>query len=276
MIIDSHQHFWKFDPVRDSWIDENMAVLRNDFLPQNLHPILKENNIDGTIAVQADQSEKETNFLLDLAEKNEWIRAVVGWVDLMDPDVEYRLSYFSTKSKLCGFRHIVQSEPDDSFMLNETFQNGIELLNKYGFTYDILVFPRQLPAAIRLAENHPQQTFILNHIAKPLIKKSEIEPWASDIMKLAENQNVYCKISGLITEADINNWTNEDIYPYLNIVFNAFGIDRLMFGSDYPVCLLAGSYKQVIDLVKKYTDNFSEEENKKLFGYNAIAVYGIS
>ncbi len=275
MTIDSHQHFWKFNPVRDSWIDDSMKILQRDFLPEDLSPVLIENIVDGTIAVQADQSEAETNFLLDLAKQNNWIRAVIGWIDLMNSNVEQRLEYYSTKPKMSGFRHILQSEPDKNFMLNPKFQNGIGLLNKYGFTYDILIYPGQLPAAIQLVKNHPEQIFILDHIAKPLIKNNEMEPWALEIKKLAKYKNVYCKLSGIITEADFNNWTKEEIFPYLDIVFDSFEIDRLMFGSDWPVCLLAGDYKQVFELIDNYTKNFSAEEKRKLFGINAIAAYGI-
>ena len=276
MKIDSHQHFWKFDPVRDSWIDDTMQVLRKDYLPQNLYPFLIENEIEGTVAVQADQSEIETNFLLDLAEQNEWIRAVVGWIDLCDSKVEERLNYFSKKPNLRGFRHIVQSEPDDNFILRPEFHNGLGLLTKYGYTYDILIFPKQLPAAIQLVEKHPEQIFILDHIAKPLIKNRQMEPWASGIRKLGSYHNLYCKISGIITEADHNSWTKEDIFPYLDIIFNAFGTDRLMFGSDWPVCLLAGSYKQVIILIEDYVTSFSKEDKQNLFGGNAIKAYGIN
>lgn len=275
MIIDAHQHLWIYDPVRDSWIDESMQVLRKNFLPEDLSPVLNQNSINRTIAVQADQSENETNFLLELADKNEWISGVVGWVNLMAPDIEKKLEHFSSNKKLKGFRYIVQNEPDDNFILRENFQRGISLLKNYNFTYDILIYPHQLPAAIKLAERHPHQKFILDHIAKPYIKKNKTEPWASGIKELAMNQNVFCKISGLITEADHKNWKKTDIYPYLDIVFNAFGYDRLLFGSDWPVCLLAGSYKQVINLIEDYMRNDSEENKEKVFGKNAISFYNI-
>ena len=206
MKIDSHQHFWIYNPIRDSWIDDSMKILRRNFLPEDLYPIIKEQNIDGTITVQADQSEDETNFLLKLADENDWIVGVVGWIDLMGDDIERRLEHFSSLKKLKGFRHIVQAEPDNNFMLNEKFQNGISRLKHFNFTYDILVFPHQLPAAIKLSEKHPEQKFILDHIAKPFIKKNEIEPWASEIRELARNKNVFCKISGIVTEADHKNW----------------------------------------------------------------------
>jgi L-fuconolactonase len=275
MRIDAHQHFWIYHPVRDSWIDETMQVLRRNFLPEDLSPIIQENLIDGTIVVQADQSENETNFLLDLADKNEWISGVVGWVDLKAPDIEKKLEHFASYKKLKGFRHIVQAEPDDNFILNEKFRRGISFLKGFSFTYDILIYPHQLLAATKLTEKHPDQKFILDHIAKPFIKKREVEQWASGIKELAINPNVYCKISGLITEADHNNWKSTDIYPYLDIVFNAFGYDRLSFGSDWPVCLLAGSYNQVINLMEDYMKNDSEENKEKVFGKNAISFYNI-
>lgn len=275
MRIDAHQHFWVYDPVRDSWIDESMHILRRNFLPQDLSPLLNQNSINKTIAVQADQSENETNFLLDLADKNEWISGVVGWVDLISHNIEKKLEHFSSYKKLKGFRYIVQAEPDDNFMLGENFQRGISLLKNFNFTYDILIYPKQLPAAIKLAEKHPDQKFILDHIAKPYIKKNEIEPWASGIKELAMNPNVYCKISGLITEADLKNWKSTNIYPYLDIVFNAFGYDRLLFGSDWPVCLLAGSYKQVLNLIEDYMKNDSEENKEKVFDKNAVSFYNI-
>ena len=276
MKIDSHQHFWIYNPIRDSWIDDSMKILRRNFLPEDLYPIIKEQNIDGTITVQADQSEDETNFLLKLADENDWIVGVVGWIDLMGDDIERRLEHFSSLKKLKGFRHIVQAEPDNNFMLNEKFQNGISCLKHFNFTYDILVFPHQLPAAIKLSEKHPEQKFILDHIAKPFIKKNEIEPWASEIRELARNKNVFCKISGIVTEADHKNWKPEDIYPYLDVVFESFGYDRLLFGSDWPVCLLAGTYKQVINLIEEYTRNISPEEKEKIFGMNARLFYNIN
>ena len=202
MKIDAHQHFWIYNPVRDSWIDESMRVLRRNFLPGDLYPVIKEENIDGTITIQADQSEEETSFLLKLANENNWITGVVGWIDLMSKDVEKRLEHFSSYKKLKGFRHIVQAEPDNNFMLGEKFQNGISCLRYYNFTYDILIYLHQLPVAIKLSEKNPEQKFILDHIAKPRIKKNEIEPWASLIKELAGNKNVFCKISGIITEAD--------------------------------------------------------------------------
>jgi L-fuconolactonase len=276
MKIDSHQHFWIYNPVRDTWIDESMNILKKNFLPDDLYPVIKDHSIDGTIAIQANQSIEETNFLLGLAEKNSWIYGVVGWIDLMSNSIENKLEYFSSYPKLKGFRHIVQSEPDDNFMLSERFQNGIGCLKQFYFTYDILIYSHQLPAAVKLCERYPEQKFILDHIAKPPIKKNKLEPWASYIKELAKIRNVFCKISGLITEADHKNWKKENIFPYLDIVFEAFSYDRLLFGSDWPVCLLAGSYKQVKNLVEDYLCNIEIENREKIFGKNARSFYNIT
>ena len=275
MKIDCHQHFWIFDPVKHAWIDDSMTVLQRDFTPDHLQPLLNQHDIDGSIMVQVDQSEQETRSMLALADATPWIKAVVGWVDLKAPDIDKRLQHYTENKKLKGFRHIVQAEPDDDFLLQADFQRGIACLTKYNYIYEILVYPKQLPAAIKLVESHPQQKFVLDHIAKPLIKAGAIEPWATHIKTLAEFDNVTCKVSGIVTEADHKHWTRADIFPYLDIVFTAFGTDRLIFGSDWPVCLLAGSYHQVIDLFNSYSEQFSKTEKQKLYGENAVSVYGI-
>ena len=276
MRIDSHQHFWKYNPVRDRWITDEMAVIRRDFLPKDLVPELRANHIEGCIAVQADQSEEETRFLLDLAEEHDFIRAVIGWVDLRADNVAECLASLSQKKKLRGFRHIVQAEPDDRFILQRAFLRGIGGLRQFGFTYDILVYPRQLPATIELVARFPNQPFVIDHIAKPEIKAKRTLPWAQQVREIARNRNVYCKVSGLLTEADWKNWKSDDCKPYLDIVFEAFGCDRVMFGSDWPVCLLAGSYSQVIGLVADYIKDFSPADKEKIFGLNAARFYGIA
>lgn len=275
MKIDAHQHFWNYDPIRDAWIDESMHVIRKDFLPQDLAPILKTNNIDGCVAVQADQSETETEFLLACAKQNTFIKGVVGWVDLLHNNVEERLAHFSENNLLKGVRHIVQGEADD-FMLRHDFQNGISKLEQFNLTYDILVFPTQLEAAITLVNTFPNQKFVLDHIAKPYIKDGKINTWKALIHKLAEAPNVYCKISGMVTEADLKQWKPSDFKPYLDVVFNAFGIDRIMYGSDWPVCLLASQYEQQINIVQNYIKDFSEEEKEKIMGRNAITFYNLN
>ena len=273
MNIDSHQHFWRYDPRRDAWITEEMSVLKRDFLPEDLIPQLRANRVEGSIAVQASQSESETTFLLDLAEQFDAIKGVVGWVDLCDPDLPKRLEHFSHFEKLRGFRHIVQSEPDDRFMLREDVLTGIRHLGEFEFTYDILIYPHQLPAAIELAERLPHQPFVLDHLAKPLIRSGVISPWADQIRLLAANPNVYCKVSGLITEADWRKWRETDFKPYLDVVFDAFVPARLMFGSDWPVCLLAADYCEVRQLLANYLDDFPVEQRDKIFGGNAERFY---
>ena len=276
MRLDSHQHFWKYNPVRDQWITDEMAVIRRDFLPEDLFPELRANQIDGCIAVQADQSEDETQFLLNLARQNSFISGVVGWIDLRAENVSECLAVLSRNKKLRGFRHIVQAERDDCFMLRDDFVRGIGSLSQFGFTYDILIYPRQLPAAIELVARYPHQSFVIDHLAKPEVKARRTEPWAQHIREIATNPNVYCKVSGFITEADWKTWQPNDFMPYLDTVFEAFGTDRIMFGSDWPVCLLAGTYSQVVHLVADYTENFSTTDKDKIFGLNAAHFYRIA
>jgi len=275
MRIDAHQHFWQYNPKRDTWIDETMQVIRRDFLPEDLKPVLNQNNIDACIAVQADQSEEESDFLLDLANKNDFIKGVVGWIDLCAENVEDRLAYFAENQKFKGVRHIVQAEPDD-FLLRKDFHNGISKLNQFNLTYDILIHKGQLENSLKLVAKFPNQLFVLDHLGKPNIKDSEIEPWKTDIQNLAKHDNVFCKISGMITEADWKNWQYEDLLPYLDVVLEAFGTDRLMFGSDWPVCLIAGSYSQVLEIVTTYIKQLSKEEQKAIMGENALKFYKIN
>ena len=275
MNIDSHQHFWRYDAARDAWITDAMAVLQRDFLPEHLAAELTANGIDASIAVQADQSESETRFLLDLAEKDKRIAGVVGWVDLRSPHIAERLEHFSRFSKLRGFRHIAQAEPDDRFLACEDFIRGVAQLRTFGFTYDILVYPRQLPAAIELVTHFPEQRFVIDHCAKPEIKARKAEPWATQMRKIAQHKNVFCKLSGLVTEADWKHWKVDDFKLYLDVVFDAFGSDRLMFGSDWPVCLLAATYRQVKQLIEAYVKDFSQSDKDKVFGGNAALFYGL-
>jgi L-fuconolactonase len=225
--------------------------------------------------VQADQSEDETLFLLDLAKKNSRIAGVVGWVDLRSPRVTERLEYFSHFEKLRGFRHIAQSEPDDRFLLREDFLRGIGQLRGFGFTYDILIYPKQLPAALELVGRFPEQRFVVDHLAKPEIKAREIATWARYMRQIGQNRNVFCKLSGMVTEADWRHWKPADFHPYLDVVFDAFGPDRLMFGSDWPVCLLAASYAQVKGIIEDYLKNFRAQDRESIFGGNATRFYGL-
>lgn len=272
MRIDAHQHFWKYDPLRDSWITGEMSVLKRDFLPEHLRPELSAAGIDRTIAVQASQSEQETRFLLDLCPPNPELAGVVGWVDLRSPEIGRRLEYFSQFDQLRGFRHIAQSEPDDGFLIRGDFLRGISKLEEFDFTYDILIYPKQLPAALELVTRFPNQRFVVDHLAKPHIKSGEFEPWASYMRKIGERRNTFCKLSGLVTEADWLHWLPSNFTRYLDLVFEAFGSSRLMFGSDWPVCLLAGSYQQVVKLIADY----SASDHDAIFGENAAQFYGLT
>ncbi len=273
--IDAHQHFWIFDPVRDSWINDDMAVIQRDFLPADLEPILKENNIDACIAVQADQSEAQNDFLLGLAADNYFIKGVVGWVDLRAKNIDDRLNFYSGFDKLKGFRHVLQGEEDRALVLRSEFRNGIEKLEKYGFTYDILIFPDQLKYVPAFVSAFPDQKFVIDHIAKPDIKNKKITDWAKDIRAVAEHKNVWCKVSGMVTEADWKNWTTDDFTPYLDVVFEAFGPQRVMFGSDWPVCQVAAPYGDMAGIVKKYTSTLSANEQALFWGGNAAYFYNI-
>jgi L-fuconolactonase len=272
MVIDSHQHFWRFNPVRDAWITEEMSAIRRDFLPEDLEPELDANGVDATIAVQADQSEAETEFLLGLAEGNRRIAGVVGWVDLRAGDVEERLAHFSRFKELRGVRHVAQAEADD-FLVGKEFVRGVGRLAAFGLTYDILIYPRQLPAAIELVGKLPEQKFVVDHLAKPEMKGKKLESWASLIREIAASPNVYCKLSGMVTEADWKNWKPSDFEPYLEVVCDAFGGERLMFGSDWPVCLVAASYARVKNIVESYIDRNSPAAKSAIFGENAESFY---
>lgn len=274
-IIDAHQHFWKFDRVRDSWIDDSMKIIQKDFLPADLESLLKENGIDGTVVVQSDQSEIETDFQLKNADQHDFIKGVVGWIDLQSNDIEDRLAHYQKFKKLKGFRHVLQGEAQRDMMLQPVFQRGIGLLEKFGFTYDLLILPDQLKYAKQLAANFPGQNFVLDHIAKPDIKNKEINEWEKDIAALASYENVYCKISGIVTEADWKRWTKDDFQPYLDAVVMAFGTKRIMFGSDWPVCLVAASYQKMKVIVDDYFSSFSQSEQDAFYGQTAIKFYNL-
>ena len=276
MRIDAHQHFWNYDPARHAWIIEEMSLLKRNFLPQDLAPELAANGMDASVAVQAEQSEQETQFLLQLAEHNPKIAGVVGWTDLRSPELPKRLEELSQHKKLRGFRHIAQSEPDDHFLANESFVRGVSQLNEYEFTYDILIYPKQLPAARKLVEKLPEQRFVIDHLAKPDVKNgTNSKEWGSHMRAIAHNPNVYCKISGMVTEADWRGWKPADFKPYLDVVFEAFGNNRLLFGSDWPVCLLAASYSQVMNIVEEYLTGQPQNEKNKVFSENTIRFYGL-
>lgn len=274
-IIDSHQHFWHYDSARHGWINEKMAVIRRDFLPTDLQPLLRQNGVAAAVAVQADQSESETDWLLQLAADNDFIAGVVGWVDLRSEQIEERLSHYSTFPKLKGFRHILQGE-EPAFMLQPSFVRGIGLLQRFGFSYDILIFPHQLEAALQLVRQFPDQLFVIDHLAKPYIKQGLLGEWAKGMRQLAAFDNVYCKLSGMVTEANWQHWTAEDLKPYIDVAVEAFGTRRLLFGSDWPVCLVASSYERWLQVVREYFMAFSAAEQANVFGDNAIRFYNLT
>ena len=272
--IDSHQHFWKYNPTRDAWITDQMKVIQRDFLPHDLAPILKENILDGCVTVQADQSETETQFLLELAAKNDFVKGVVGWVDLRSDELHKRLEFYSDFKKLKGFRHIVQAEPV-GFMRGAEFSKGIGALRQYNFTYDILIYPHQIQDAIWLVSHHPDQKFVVDHLAKPNIREKEFNSWSAQMKELASHTNVYCKLSGMVTEANWDKWTNEDFKPYLDFIINHFGTNRIMYGSDWPVCLLAAYYHKQLNILEEFLLTFSSSEIDKIMGENAIRFYNL-
>ncbi len=275
MIIDAHQHFWNYEPVKHEWIDDDMAVIRRDFLPSDLEKVYRDTGVDGCVAVQADQTRVETDFLLDLASKNNFIKGVVGWVDLRADNLEGLLEHYKEHELLKGFRHVVQGEPDHNFLLRPNFLKGISTLEKYNYTYDILVFPHQLGAVLEFVNQFPNHKFVIDHIAKPYIKDGFYDGWASLMKDIATHENVYCKLSGMITEADYTTWTPTQIHPYMNLVLESFGSKRTMFGSDWPVCLVAGNYKRVKELVTEFIAAMSSTEQDAIMGGNAIEFYSL-
>jgi L-fuconolactonase len=274
--IDAHQHFWQFDPVRDSWITEEMAVIRRDFLPADLAPVLKHNGFDGCVLVQADQSEAHNDFMLQLAAGNAFIKGIVGWVDLQAADVEDRLRAYSQHAVIKGFRHVLQGEADRQLMLKPAFMRGISKLQQFNFAYDILIFPDQLPFIPAFVQAFPEQSFVIDHIAKPDIKHQHIAEWEKEIKAVAQLPNVWCKVSGMVTEADWKQWEKEDFRAYLDVVTQAFGTDRILYGSDWPVCQVAASYEQMLAIVQEYYAAFSAEEQSLIFGGNATRFYHLT
>jgi len=275
MVIDSHQHFWKYEPVKHSWIDDDMSVIRRDFSPSDLAKVYQENSIDGCVAVQADQTLEETDFLIDLASINNFIKGIVGWVDLRAENIENVLEKYSTDKIVKGFRHVVQGEADHNFLLRPNFSRGISLLEKHNFTYDILVFPHQLGSVLEFVKKFPHQKFVIDHIAKPYIKDGYFEGWATMMTAIGKHENVSCKMSGMVTEADFNTWTPEQIHPYMDTALEAFGSKRILFGSDWPVCLVAGNYSKIKKLTTDFISQLSQIEQNSIMGNNAIEFYNL-
>jgi L-fuconolactonase len=273
MIIDAHQHFWHYDPREYAWIDDRMEALRRDFMPDDLVPHLDQAGVDATIAVQTRQTREETDWLLRLAEAHPFIAGVVGWTDLRADAVEASVERLRHQPRLAGIRHIVQSEPDDRFLLDPAFGRGIAALGGVGLPYDILIYPRHLPVAAEFVSRFPSQTFVLDHLAKPEIRNGAIDEWACDLRRLAGAPNVWCKLSGLVTEADWQSWTPQQIQPYLDVAFESFGAERLIAGSDWPVCTLAADYSRTMAVVRDYLGRLSSIERAAVLGGNAEEVY---
>jgi len=275
MKIDTHQHFWNYNVTQYPWMGESMGSLRQDYLPAHLAPLLKAVSIDGTVSVQARQMVEESDWLLELADQYPFIKGVVGWVDLRSPMVEEQLEKLARHPKLRGVRHVVHDERDDRFMMREDFRRGLKQLRKYKLTYDLLLFPRHLPIACELLKLFPEQPFVLDHIAKPPIKERKLEPWRTDLGRLAKFTNVYCKVSGMVTETDWAHWKSQDFIPYLDAVFESFGTKRIMVGSDWPVCTLAGTYSRVMQIAADYVQRLSRDEQTDVGGENARRFYGL-
>ncbi len=273
MTVDAHQHFWRYDPSRHGWIDDSMSTIRRDFLPGELAGIYQRNGIDGCVSVQVDQNESENDFMLALARQHSFIKGIVGWVDLRSHSIEERLEHYATEKLIKGFRHIVQGESDPNFLLGQDFDRGISHLSKHGFIYDILVYHHQLVQVAPFVSKHPKQQFIIDHLAKPAIKNGEIKQWEKYMRSIAQYENVYCKLSGMVTEADFHRWTYEQLEPYIQVVLEAFTPSRVVYGSDWPVCLVAASYEQQLGVVRRAIDKLSTSERAKVLGENAVRFY---
>ena len=273
--IDAHHHLWKYDVVDYGWIDGSMGVLKRDFLPADLERELCRAGIDGTVVVQARQTLSETAWLLNLTDQSSFIRGVVGWAPIASENFPADLEHLRSCRKLKGLRHVIQDEPDDNFILGSSFNRGIALLKDTGLVYDILIFERHLPAAIQFVDRHPQQTFVLDHVAKPRIRERVMDPWRRNIAELAKRDNVYCKISGMVTEADRLAWSQEDLWPYFEIVLEAFGPQRLMAGSDWPVCLLATSYSWWFEVLNGFLAELTVTERARILGGTASEIYNL-
>jgi L-fuconolactonase len=275
MKIDSHHHFWKYDPVTYSWMNEKMGVLKKDYQPEDLKEEINSSNIDGVISVQADQSMRETDDLLKHANEHSFIQGVVGWFPLAEPELEGLLERYASNPWLKGVRHVVQDEPDDRFILGDAFNAGIRRLKPHNLVYDILIYERQLGASIEFVDRHPGQVFVLDHVAKPRIGDQVMEPWKTQMFDMAKRENVYCKLSGMATEADWQSWTKEDLWPYIEIALEAFGPARMMLGSDWPVARLAVEYGDWMNLCRESISSLSETERALVEGGVAAQAYDL-
>jgi L-fuconolactonase len=280
MTIDTHHHFWRYNVEEYGWISartpcvrDEMSVLRRSFGPEDLKAEIRAAGIDGVVSVQARQKVEETEWLLELAAQHDFLKGVVGWVPLVSPDVKAELERLAQQPKLKGVRHVLQDEEDDLYMLRPDFNAGLAQLKAFGLAYDLLIFERHLPQAIELVDRHPEQVFVVDHAAKPRVKDNVLSPWDENLAELAERENVYCKLSGLVTEADFHAWTKDQLKPYMEVALEAFGPDRLMFGSDWPVCLVACGYGRWHEIVSRFVSGLSDAEQERILGSNAVEVY---
>lgn len=276
MTIDAHHHLWRYTPQEYGWIDDTMQLLRRDFLPADLKSAMRSAGVDGTIAVQARQTLEETRWLLDLADENDEIRGVTGWAPIAGPEFPGVMEEFDGRAKLKALRHVIQGERDENYILREDFNSGVRALEGSGLVYEILIYERHLPQTIEFVDRHPNQLFVLDHLAKPLIAGGVMEPWAMQMRELGKRENVWCKVSGMVTEADWRAWTPEALKPYMDVAVEAFGPQRLMAGSDWPVCLVACSYERWWQVLRAYFSSFSQQEREKIFGQNAVEVYDLA
>ncbi len=275
MIIDSHVHYWKYDPAEYGWIGDAMSVIRRDFLAEDLRQAVQSAGVDGVISVHARQSLEETHWLLSIANENAFVRGVVGWVPLISDHVKHDLEAVAADPKLRGVRHVLHDESDEQYVAREDFNRGVSLLKDFGLAFDLLIFERQLPVVTRFVDRHPQQVFVLDHLAKPKIKAGERQPWAKNLQELARRSNVYCKISGMVTEADWQTWTEPALREYFDVALEAFGPERLMAGSAWPVCLVACGYKRWWDILRQWTAQMPEHQIERFFAFNALKAYGL-
>ncbi len=275
MRIDAHQHFWEYDPKRHGWINDGMHAIRKDFSPNDLHNVMTQNGVSGCIAVQVDETEEETNYLINLASENNFIKGVVGWIDLKSTSAEEHMQFWKSHTVCKGFRCIMQGAPSELYLSNKNFREGVKKLSSYGYTYDLLVYHDQIPELISFTDQLPDNKMILDHLGKPDIKNKEIKKWKEQIRILAQHPGIYCKFSGLITEADHKKWKTDHLLPYLEIAAEYFGTDRICFGTDWPVCLLAGSYTNVIEVIETFANQLNTADKNKLFAENTMKFYNL-
>ena len=273
MRIDAHQHFWHYHPDTHGWISDEMSVLRKDFMPEELKTALADFSFDGSVVVQANETYEENEFLLHIANQHSYIKGIVGWIDLLDPLAEIKMIALKSTPIIVGFRTIMQGSPDEKYLGNKLFYENVKRLASFDYTFDLLVHNNQLDSLIRFTDKLPDNRFILDHLGKPAIKNKEYKEWKSEIKILAANPNMYCKLSGMTTEADLKNWTYNDLYPYMEIAAEYFGIDRICFGSDWPVCLAAGSFATTYSVVDQFCAQLKQEEKDKIFGQNTKDFY---